>query len=124
MLEYVFNIYAHKKSKESNKYMLETDFLTLLSDLNIYDQKFMPRHARICFHLSLFIRVDELNGDLHQRMSFSEFVFAFSQVCEYMDEPNPDEALLRQTFTSGRPLSDKLEDGLMLLRPIARRRRR
>jgi hypothetical protein len=64
------------------KYMSHFEFEKLISQADVYSEKFTKNNVALCYKLSMASQVDEIKNDKHLNMDFSEFIEAFARVAD------------------------------------------
>jgi len=64
------------------KSMSHFEFEKLISQADVYSEKFTKNNVALCYKLSMASQVDEIKNDKHLNMDFSEFIEAFARVAD------------------------------------------
>jgi NLR family CARD domain-containing protein 3 len=118
ILDTVFRMYSGKKALPGQKhFMCIEEFRQLCYDSKIVNLSLPSREIDMCYCQAMMVQIDEMYEKKHIEMNFTEFLEAFSRVCNFIKISNFDEDKLENNSkTNNEPsLKAKIEIGMWKL---------
>ena len=83
ILDSVYDKYSQKKVRPGEKkFMCLEELIDMCKHSNLFDENFVERDVNLAFNTAMMTQVDELTNERFFRMTFVEFLEAFSRIAD------------------------------------------